>query len=161
MAATAKKSAAVRVNIKIRREKILKKRRAGMTIPAIARELKVSESTVEKDLQVIFDSLTTKTNNEAEKLRALWFDRCERMIVALWNKALVGDTDAIKTIVKIGEREARLFGLDKQQEKIDIVFITQIVKMIQLRGGDPMSIFKALYEELQDTPIMIEAMGHD
>lgn len=132
-----------------------------MTVPAIAKQLGVSQPTIEKDLQAVLSEIDESILTEANKLRALWNDRYERMVAAFWNKALMGDTDSANLIVKIGEKVAKLYGLDKQHEKIDIIFITQIVKLIQLRGGDPMSIFKALYEELQDTPIMIEAMGHD
>lgn len=160
MARNTHTKAVAKATVKQRRLTVIKQRRAGMTIPEIAKRNHVSQSTVEKDLHEILSEIDEKTSKEASLMRALWYDRLERAVSAIWNKVLLGDTDAIKTLLKIGDSEAKLFGLNKEHEKIDIVFITQIIKLVQLRGGDPMSIFKAIYEELQDTPILIEA-NHD
>lgn len=48
----------------------------------------------------------------AESLRDLQGSRLERLLAGVWTKALRGETPAIMAVLKIFEREARLFGLD-------------------------------------------------
>lgn len=48
----------------------------------------------------------------AEKLRELQGTQLDRLLAGVWTKALRGDPSAIDRVLKIFERQARLFGLD-------------------------------------------------
>ncbi len=88
----------------------LELRTSGMTYAAIAAELKYSD---ESGPRKAVDRLLSRVECEgAEELRQLEGQRLDAMQRAIWPQACSGDLDAIKTVLTIMARRAKLLGLD-------------------------------------------------
>lgn len=122
----------------------LELRLAGVTLSEIARMLGYkSASGVVKAL----DSAILRTLQQpADNVRALELTRLDRLVIALWPKALAGDSDAVRRVLDIMERRSKYLGLDANKRvehsgvgggAISITMIDQIIEGANDRGdGD-------------------------
>jgi hypothetical protein len=95
-----------------RRQRALELRIAGASYRQIAAQLKISLGQAYNDVDDSLKELAILQNRKAERLRDIELARLERLTVALQNKVRVGDTPAIRTMVSIMDRRAKLMGLD-------------------------------------------------
>lgn len=161
-----------------RRSKVWELRKAGASSRKIAAQLGVSHTTVEDDIDIVFARTVATTNHTAEELRALELERLDTLQASYWQralgrpyipardgqpeqKAIPPDVKAAKLIVSISKERSKLGGLYKGAGRIDIIFIREIIRMIEQRGGDPMALFRAMAETLGDIPILIDEPKHD
>jgi predicted transcriptional regulator len=81
----------------------------GWTQERIAAELDVSQSLISKTIKLVRDNIPQQTRAEivTERIEQL---RAVVNVVAPY--ALVGDKDAVASILKLQERESKLLGLD-------------------------------------------------
>jgi hypothetical protein len=112
--ATGKKGASVQINRVERRIMALNMRRAGASYREIATTLRCGLKTAERDVRHALAALAAEQRAGAEALRALEAARLDALQVAFWRKAVAGDVEAAKVVLRIFERRARLLGLDVQ-----------------------------------------------
>lgn len=84
----------------------------GHTMSKIAKDHGVSARTVATHLNKTYARIREAQNELGEKLQTRQFLRLEKCVAALMPKVEDGDTDAIKVLIKVLEREAKLMGLD-------------------------------------------------
>jgi hypothetical protein len=96
----------------VRRQKSLDLRIAGVRYRQIGAQLDVSHQTAYRDVQTALGELATLQAGKAEKLRELEVERCDRLTLALWPKARTGDEKAVRAVIAVMDRRARLLGLD-------------------------------------------------
>lgn len=63
--------------------------------------------------KMVASALQALVTDSAEELRSLMAGRLEDLLVGLWPFALKGDGEAIGNVLRILDRQAKLFGLDK------------------------------------------------
>ena len=91
---------------------------SGASYKEISKRVGVSSPTAYQYVKKALADLRDKNTETAIQLRALEVMRMDKMMEALWNRAVEGDEKAIDTILKIQARKARLLGLDAP-EKVD------------------------------------------
>ena len=110
-----------------RRAYVLKLRRAGWTYEKIALaavnkfgadQLPAGWDTryAYKDVKRELDKLHEDNAETAEDIRQIVTIRMDRMVEALWPKALRGNVAAIDRVTKIDERRCKLWGVDAPQK---------------------------------------------
>lgn len=104
-----------------RRVEALKRRIAGGSYRAIARELGVSEAQAFRDVQAELDKLAQQAQEEASRLRVLELRRLDEMLIRLSPMLYPKSGDnvnlgAIDRALKIMERRAKLLGLDAAEK---------------------------------------------
>lgn len=89
---------------------IIELRRAGVTWEKIARE--VGFKNASGAYKMYQRAAERMARPHLEEYRDMQLDRLERMHMAVWPRAKDGDLRAIETALRIGDREAKLLGLD-------------------------------------------------
>lgn len=90
--------------------KVLELRRAGLTFDVIASRVGYADAS---GSYLAYKRAIKRTMQQpADELRTQELDRLDRLQLAVWQKALEGDTKSILTIVRLMERRAKLLGLD-------------------------------------------------
>lgn len=165
-------------NMEDRRNKVWQFRIAGLSSRKIAAQVGVSHTTVLEDIAAVQDELHRQTLQTAEEYRALELERLDALQVPMWQlamgraevpasngrpkqEAIPPNIEAARAVLRISDQRAKLLGIYKTNQRIDVVFIREIIKMIEQRGGDPMALFRALAETLADTPILIDAENYE
>ena len=82
---------------------------AGATYAEIGRLLNMDRSNVAK---MVKRALLREHSDAVDEYRRVEGERLDRLQRAVWGQAMGGDTDAVKTIIRVMQRRARLFGLD-------------------------------------------------
>ncbi len=95
-----------------RRQKSLDLRIAGARYRQIGAQLGVSYQTAYRDVQTALGELAPLQAGKAEKLRELEVERCDKMQLGLWPKVRLGDEKAVRALVAVMDRRAKLLGLD-------------------------------------------------
>lgn len=99
-----------RVQAKERQRQALELRKAGATYQVIADKLQYkSASGAQKAVKSALDALG---NDAAEDLRVVEGERLNQMLLSIWQRVQQGDLKAIDRALRIGERIAKLNGLD-------------------------------------------------
>jgi hypothetical protein len=101
--------------IAVRRTKSLDLAIAGASYRQIAAQTGVSLSTAYDDVQAELGALDKCRGEQAERLRDLSLKRLDKWTLALTPKAQQGDERAVRVLVQIEDRRARLLGLDHAQ----------------------------------------------
>lgn len=107
---------------------------AGWGQADIAAEFGVTRDTIAKDIRKAADELNRLSLVEAGRRRAVMAERLQTMFKSVWPRVASGNLNAIRVVLQIMEREARLFGLDAPQ-KVDIEL--KIRAMAEAEGYDP------------------------
>lgn len=87
-------------------------RRAGNSYRLIAEKLECSRSYAHKMVSEALEDAKAQVAAHADDLRSEEISRLDGMLSKLYPKAEEGDVQAIDRVLKIGERRARLLGLD-------------------------------------------------
>lgn len=103
-----------RINAAEKQAQAIELRKAGATYDQIAR--KVGYSNRGSACRAVQKALEKITEEPALELRALVSERLDTMLLGVWQQARSGHLGAIDRALKIEERRAKLFGLDKQAE---------------------------------------------
>jgi DNA-binding transcriptional MocR family regulator len=165
-------------NMEDRRNKVWELRKAGASSRKIAAQVGVSHTTVLEDIAAVQAELHRATLQTADEFRTLELERLDSLQVPMWQLAMgraevpaVGNRpkqeavppniEAARAVLRISDQRSKLLGIYKTSGRIDIIFIREIIKMIEQRGGDPMALFRALAETLSDTPILIDAEHYE
>lgn len=132
--------------IAIRRAQAVKLRIQGATFAEIAQTFDppMTESGARR---LVLDALDGFRPENVEELRKLEQQRLDRLIFAVWAKALRGDTQAVLSVLRIMERRAKLLGLDAPT-KID--WRDSAAETAKALGLDPAEVLaeaEALFDE--------------
>ena len=118
------------------------------SIREIARVNGMSPNTVGKDIKSFISTLREAGLRHVEEYRYVQTERIQSAIEAIWPRVLEGRTDAIGSLVRLLEREARLLGLDAPT-KVDI---TAKIKAMALDEGvnenEAVGIAEGVYREI-------------
>ena len=114
-----------------RQSQALELRKGGTSFPAIAHTL--GYRSVAGAYDAVMTALQRTQQEPADEVRRMACERLDRLLFAVWQKALGGDLAAIAMALRIEERRARLLGLDAP-DKIDIEW--RIRLMAQSLGLD-------------------------
>ena len=92
-----------------RRIKALDLRLSGASYRQIAAALSTDVGTAHKDVQ---RALRETMQEAGDGVRKVEVARLDRLLLAVWPKAVAGDTAAVHTALRIMERRAVMLGLD-------------------------------------------------
>lgn len=92
-----------------RQAQALQLRRAGAAYDEIARQLGYTKMGAWK---AVASALKKTLQEPADDVRKLELERLDRLLLAIWNRAIQGDDDAIDRVLKITDRRAALLGLN-------------------------------------------------
>lgn len=106
-------------------------RLAGASYRAIGETLHISHTQAQRDVSMMLHELASEPAN---KVREAELGRLDRLLLAHWPKAILGDHKATGTVLSIMDRRAKLLGLDAPQ-RIDIT--NWIRGMAVAEGLDP------------------------
>lgn len=99
-----------KVEIRERQRQALELRLAGETFQSIAGKLDYKSK--HGAYKAVETALREITREPAEAVRQLELQRLDAMLVTLWPQMQRGDLQALAGCLKIGERRAKLLGLD-------------------------------------------------
>jgi len=117
---TGKRQAANEITRARRQQRVLELRETAMSVRAIATQIiaeglapaDYNHATVSRDVKSEFKRLQERGCEIAEHARAMELLRLDVMLHAVWGKIGAGDVRAIDTALRVGERRAKLLGLD-------------------------------------------------
>ena len=134
------KTAPPKIPAAARREKTLELRAKGKSIRAIAKELKVSKSQVQRDLEAELKAAAEDRRKIAELLIDLELTKLDELEQEAWKHIRNGELPAIDRVLRSMERRAKLLGLDKTGEAGDTGSLGDLVatieQMREARRGD-------------------------
>lgn len=93
-------------------EQALALRRSGMAYSAIAVKLGLSKSRAHALVQLGLEDAREQIVTQADELRTEEISRLDGMLRKVYTKAAAGDLQAVDRVLKIGERRAKLLGLE-------------------------------------------------
>ncbi len=103
-----------------REERAVDLRIAGKSYPQIGVEIGVSTTAAYNMVKRVLDKMIKRTSENAEQVVKIEIERINRLIAAIWGKAIGGDMAAIDRVVKLMERKAKLLGLDSSTVNVDL-----------------------------------------
>lgn len=99
-----------------RQIRALELRKAGVSLRQIAEELGyASPSGAHEAVMAALDKARVEP---AQELRDLMSARLDEMLAVAYENALQGDTDSMMAVLRIEERRARLFGIDRREAPV-------------------------------------------
>lgn len=132
------KTAPAKVPAAIRREKTLELRASGRSIRAIADELGVSKSQVQRDIEKELKAAAEGRKKIAGLIIDLELAKLDALEEKAWERIRHGELSAIDRVLRSMERRAKLLGLDKTGEAGDTGSLDDLVAAIeQMREGQP------------------------
>jgi hypothetical protein len=90
----------------------LELRRAGLGYEAIGAQLGIGKSQAHRLVQRGLAECRAQVTANADELRSEELSRLDGMLQGLWPRARKGEAAAVDRVLKIGERRAKLLGLD-------------------------------------------------
>ena len=141
----------------LRERQALDLRLKGCDYGEIGRKLKISGAGAYKILMRVLDRWKEEFAETVPQVRQMELQRCDVMLKALEKGVRRGDTKSIQTALKVGERRARLLGLDApvkvnpmddEGRTMDLVAFRAIVLAAEvipdgLDGGPAMNLLEA------------------
>ncbi|MDT0377241.1 hypothetical protein RM572_00425 [Streptomyces sp. DSM 42041] len=102
-----------RAQVAQRRTQAIAMRLAGVEWATIADRLGYSsKGAAHTDVTRALRQSTSELAGQVEEMRTLQQLRTDRLLAAVWAKAIKGDLKAVETALKLMERHAKLYGLD-------------------------------------------------
>ena len=99
-----------------------------------------------QDFHRALGKLQEEVRDRARSVREMELKRLNRMQRGLWQSAINGDTDAVRTVVKLMKRRASLLGLDEPEE-------------LDVTAGTDTETIELLLDALQDYPQARQAVA--
>lgn len=95
-----------------RRAEIFEYVKAGASYRDIATRFGVSHVQIYRDVRRVLSDLQHTAVRDLELYRQLELCRLDQLLQGLWPQAVVGNLGAVALALRIGERRAKLIGLD-------------------------------------------------
>ncbi len=110
--ANSPKTAASKVRTLERQRQAVELRRMGLGYEAIAAQIGIGKSQAHRLVIAGMQDARAQIEAGADELRAEELSRLDGMLQGLWPRARKGEAAAVDRVLKIGERRAKLLGLD-------------------------------------------------
>lgn len=110
--AAANKTSAARARKLKKQGQAIDLRRSGLSFTQIAEKVGISRSSAHQLVQQGMEDARRQIAASVDELRAEELSRLDGMLAKLYPRAARGDVQAADRVLKIGERRARLLGLD-------------------------------------------------
>ena len=104
------------IEVDERQIRALELRKAGVSLRQIAEEL--GYASMSGAHEAIKAALAKARSEPAEDLREIMAARLDEMLAVAYENALQGDTDSMLAVLRIEERRARLFGIDRREAPV-------------------------------------------
>lgn len=105
-------------DIESRRRKVASALLAGAdSFTAIAEQLGVSIATISRDVKAIEAQWQAEAVQDISAAKGRDLRRTERMIGAMWTKALAGDERSAKMVLDLMQHRAKLLGLNAPEKR--------------------------------------------
>lgn len=120
----------------------------GLNYRRIGEKYGVSHQTVAEEIREYLKELRSIGIRSVIEYRQVQMERIQAAYNALWPNVVAGRIDAINTMIRLMDREARLLGLDAPQ-KVDIT--ARIQQAAEAEGIDPaeaLEIAEGIYREV-------------
>ena len=127
----------------VRRKSVAANLLAGLNYRQMADALGVSLGTIASDVRIIMGRWQREQVDDTEDYVALELRRLDMALNAIWDDVAEGKYGAIDRLLKIGERRARLLGLNRPT-KVDFDWREEV----ENAGIDPDEIKAAVTEYL-------------
>jgi uncharacterized protein (DUF1778 family) len=95
-----------------RQKKALELRRMGLGYIEIGEQIGISKSQAQRLVARAMEESRLQIDESAADLKAEELSRLDGMLRAVWPQARKGSLQAVDRVLKIGERRAKLLGLD-------------------------------------------------
>lgn len=95
-----------------KRDQVMALRVSGLSMGAIAERLRMSKSTVKKQIDASLQALAEQDADNAGRYRALTSMRYDRLLAAVWDMATRGSLNHVREARAILEAHAKLLGLN-------------------------------------------------
>ena len=143
-----------RIAIAERRQKVADLVRRGLRQADIAAQLQVDVSTVSRDIRAIESGLRQRAIVDVAADRSLQRERLDQAINAIWPQVLVGDAAAVRNLVRLVDRIAKLDGLD-QPARVEaaIDHVALIRRWAERDGVDPNDALAFVDQQLKSDGI--------
>ena len=109
---TESKTSPRKMRAKEREVEALNLRKSGATYDQIGKALGITTQGAYRAIIRSLNRLNEQNRESADELRRLEVERLDRMLAAIWGQVLNGNQGAVDRAIKIGERRAKLLGLD-------------------------------------------------
>ncbi len=130
------KTAPSKIPAAARREKALELRAKGRSIRSIAKELGVSKSQVQRDIEKELQAAAADRKKIAGHIIDLELVKLDAIEKTAWEHIQDGELSAIDRVLRSMERRAKLLGLDKTGEAGDAGSLDDLVATIErMREG--------------------------
>jgi DNA-binding CsgD family transcriptional regulator len=130
---TESKTSPRKMRARDREVEALNLRKSGATYDQIGKTLGITTQGAYKAIIRSLQRLNEKNTEGTEELRRLEVERLDRMLAAIWGQVLNGNQGAIDRALRIGERRAKLLGLDaptKTDLTTDGKPLTDVIRVI-------------------------------
>jgi hypothetical protein len=148
-----------------RERKTLEMRRAGASFDEIAQATGYSDRAAAH--KAFKRALARTLQQPAAELRELEQDRLDRLLLAVWPRAMRGELGAIDRALRVAERRARLMGLDHADGIAERqVRLAELQAQLLLAGlGGLAGKLRLTGEQQQvwreEVPLMLRALGRE
>lgn len=142
-----------KLEIAERRAKVADMVRRGLRQREIAEQLGVDEGTISRDMKAIRTSMEDRAKRSIEVDRAMQRERLEAAVNAIWDDVQRGDAAAVRNLVRLVDRIARLEGLDMptRVETTTVNLRQKLREMAEREGLDPDSAIAEAERYLRET----------
>lgn len=113
----------------------LRLRRYGFGYAQIAKELGCAQSTAYSYVMSALAETRNAMQEDADVIRQMELERLDQMLPASLEKAKRGDDRAIRSVLSIMERRAKLLGLDAAG-RLDVVGAGVVVNFVPVQKND-------------------------
>ncbi len=100
-----------KVEVELRRYRILEMKLAGATERQIAEREGISHGLVNRDVQKILGDMAKQNVGNADQMRALQMERYNALLLRQWQLAMAGDKDAITIVLRLLDRINQINGI--------------------------------------------------
>lgn len=100
-----------------RQYQVLKLRKEGLTIHAIAEQLKINDSAVREALKLVLERISTALVETVEESRQLQVERLDALLLRYMPLAESGNLSAASMVLMIEARRSKLLALDTPETK--------------------------------------------
>jgi len=125
------KTAPLKIPAAARRERALELRASGRSIRAIADELEISKSQVQRDIENELKAAAEGRKKIAGLIIDLELAKLDALEEKAWKHISDGELSAIDRVIRSMERRAKLLGLDKTGEGGDTGSLGDLVAAIK------------------------------
>lgn len=141
-----KRAEAKKITAAERRIQALELRKRGKSYREIAAELRVTHTTIRKDIQKALDDLNKEERVEVAGMRRLIHERLEMAIMAIAAEMLKGNLWAVDRWIALNEQIGRLWGVYEQPDYA-LVLSADVVGLLQKMGVTPSEV-SSEFEEM-------------